>query len=369
MSDEEYRFVRVTVGDKGGFREFFDFATRLYEGNTAVHNYQLKVKGVLEAFPASELYLVEKTDKTSVRAADRTTVARFALCSNERLVDDSGKPYGHLGFIELIDDVRLFATIMDFARDRFKDLNFLLFPFFYSTWYDYRLEEVTKDFFSFFMEPPVKPYYHGFIDGYGFDESYLYQSARSFDLEGYLASQAKSCRKATEAGITIRDLDKSDLTREMEIIYDLSLRSFADNLFYDEISFDDFSRLYSSFLKILDPETVFFAMADGKEVGFLVGPPDFTPQYSRLRLDSFIDRLRFFFSRKKVKGIMIKTVAVVPEYRGKGIMGLLCSRTARIGKRRGYDYIMFAYYYCTNVSKKAVDPGCEKNYYLYRIKV
>jgi len=93
-----------------------------------------------------------------------------------------------------------------------------------------------------------------------------------------------------------------------------------------------------------------------------------SPSYNKYRLYTLYGKIRFFLSRKKAKGFIIKTVGVLPEYRGEGLQSAFTYLHCKEALKRKFGYIIGALIFGSSVSPKVLgDSVVEKGYRLYRI--
>lgn len=105
--------------------------------------------------------------------------------------------------------------------------------------------------------------------------------------------------------------------------------------------------MYAKLRTIVDPRLVKFAVDDsGKEIGFMFAVPD-------------------LFERP-VRTIVMKTIAVHPEHRGKGLMSRLAEGVKATALELGYSRAIYALYESSNLSGKLADGGeLIRTYHLY----
>lgn len=168
-------------------------------------------------------------------------------------------------------------------------------PYLYTTFFPYRLRIDTNP--EAFIWEPNQPhhdyeilkklnfsvhetYFTNFINGYGV-----------FEHKG-----TKELQEALNAGFRMRPLSKENLEEEIRIIYDLSMAGFTENYLFAPIPYELFRSIYaSSFMNVDLSLSCIQHAQDGRPVGF-----NFT-----------------FMSDDQ---IVIKSVCVLPEFRGKGLL-------------------------------------------------
>ena len=106
--------------------------------------------------------------------------------------------------------------------------------------------------------------------------------------------------------LRFRDFRDDDL----KTIYDISLRGFDENFLYNDISFEEFNKLYQPFLHIVDKELAIIAEVDNAPVGFM-------------------------FSFAVGDKLILKSMAVLPEFRCARIGTKMINHCVLVGQRKG----------------------------------
>lgn len=210
------------------------------------------------------------------------------------------KKLGHFGLFCLSQQPKhlegfktLWPQIEEWFRSR--GMNRIVGPYLYSTFFPYRFRtDAHNERFSWEPNQPAhdpkvfqevgfthhQTYFTNVIDGYG-----IFASKGTRELE-----------EAQKLGFTMRELDRTKIDEEVRIIYDLSMKGFTDNYLFAPIPFELFKSIYVPSFQALDIRTSCLQFdPQGKPIGF-----NFT-----FVLDG---------------QIVIKSVCVLPEYRGKGLL-------------------------------------------------
>jgi hypothetical protein len=119
-------------------------------------------------------------------------------------------------------------------------------------------------------------------------------------------------------------VDIRDVRGVLKTMFELSTRIFAGNAFYSDVSWDEFAALYDGIERILDRRLVQWLKApDGSIAGFAFGVPDKAEAARRMRGDpGLLGKLRFITAPKTTR-TLVKTIGIVPEHRGKGLLSEL----------------------------------------------
>ena len=164
----------------------------------------------------------------------------------------------------------------------------------------------------------------------GFEIVARYESSIVLDLSAAVAG-------LPPPGVRIRPLALERYDDELDVLFDTSLRGFAANPYYAPIGRDEFRALYLPLRPLVDPAFVEIAEDDaGRVLGFLLCYP---------------------WSGAEAPGrpvLIAKTIAVVPEARGRGLGGLLFARAhahAR-ARERGFGAVVHALMHESNLSTR-----------------
>lgn len=166
------------------------------------------------------------------------------------------------------------------------------------TWHTYRLMSWSGDEPAFPFEPYNPLWYNDIYAEFGFKPLKNYRSDK-FSME-FVEPPSR-----TDTKLSFRDYRAGDL----KLIYDISLHGFDENFLYDDISFEAFSRLYQPILPMIDKELVVIAEVDDAPVGFM-------------------------FSFAAGDRLILKTMAVLPEYRSMGIGAKMFHHILFAGQRK-----------------------------------
>jgi GNAT superfamily N-acetyltransferase len=181
-----------------------------------------------------------------------------------------------------------------------------------TTWRRYRfVTESPLGAPHFFLEPTHPADYPQQWLSSGFTPLAQYTSALQPSLEPSPEINQRMEKlvnsRLAKAGIGFRSLDVNRLEQELEIIFDISLKSFASNFLFSPISKIEFLGSYQKILPFALPELVLFAELEGQAIGYVFGMPDVLQKQRGETLDTFI----------------VKTLAVLPEHMNKGLGSVL----------------------------------------------
>ena len=269
-------------------------------------------------------------------------VGRCSLQAAQSLHGTEG-PTGMIGHFEARDleaaVAVLEAAVADLGE---RGLRHVLGPINGSTWARYRLalpreaEEQGFDPPVFAGEPTNPDAYPAYFTAAGAAIAARYES-RIDATPGEPADDADAlAARARDAGFRVRPLELARFEAELTTLYELSLASFAGNLFYSPIGWLAFREQYERLRGLLDPELVLIAEAgDGAPVAF---------QFA------YVDPMCTATGRPP--RAIVKTVATLPAARGMGMAGHMLDLLRERAAARGATSVIHALMHVANFSMK-----------------
>ena len=209
-----------------------------------------------------------------------------------------------------------------------------------NTWQQYRLITEHGSELPFFLEPNNPDSWPSHFTKSGFTELAQYISTINPDLSQFGLEQdhrlAKVAARVAGRDIKIRALRLDSFDEELHHIYNIVLASFSNNFLYTPLSEVDFKAIYYPLRPYIQPELILIAEREGLPIGFIFALPDL--------LQGQRDHT--------INTVIIKTVAVHPEYQIMGLGSLLVARCQEVAHDLGYKRAIHALMHETNDSRK-----------------
>lgn len=261
-------------------------------------------------------------------------VGHIAAMVDPRLHHD-GRPIGLLGFYACIDDDDVASLLFQaaFAHLRSKGCHVARGPVDLSIWHGYRFPVDRAD--SFLMEPLAPPYYIGQWTRQGFTAAAKYCSAERTDFDTILEPAKKDYASLVGRGISIRQVSSDSFEHDLGVIYDISSRIFQDSWSFVHCSREEFLYLYKPYKGAVDLNFLDIASHEGKDIGFCFSIPD--PVHK--------------------EAMILKTIAVLPEYQSKGVGASLLYQQHRKALEKGFKKFLYALIRVGNTVTKLPYPG------------
>ncbi|MEY3897359.1 MAG: hypothetical protein RLZZ214_2880 [Verrucomicrobiota bacterium] len=203
-----------------------------------------------------------------------------------------------------------------------------------NTWRPHRFVVESNGRGPFLLEPRNPPEVPGWWQNAGFSVlSHYSSSVIPLDGDGTISPALKA--RFAQSGVRIRELDPARYDEELRKIYQVSLKSFANNFLYTPLEEEAFLDAYRKVRERVDPDFVRIAERDGVACGFVFGIPDLEA-----------------LARGEKPAVIVKTLAVDPDARCAGLGSLLVDELHRIGWEKGYTEAIHALQHETNTSLK-----------------
>ncbi|MFC1879064.1 GNAT family N-acetyltransferase [Chloroflexota bacterium] len=251
-----------------------------------------------------------------------------------------------IGFLEYIPDYAVFCALIEkavvWARNR--DLESLAGPF------NLDYEDGYGVLVRGRQRPPAllcghtPAYYQEFMERYGFKPARAANLAFAINLDETpetrrLSRIADKLRQRER--ITVRGARFDEWENEIDRVYNLLEKAFiwSDNPIPWQR--EALENMVAPFRHIADPELILFADVGGETVGWFPGIPNLNEVFIKvggLRYPWNYAQL-WWYMRRPVTSLTVKSVLVLPEYHKRGVAVLLFDEMARRARARGCQWV------------------------------
>lgn len=305
----------------------------------------------------------------------QTPVGRIGVGVNEDLNRKKGTASGYVTLFESVHDYEVAQALFDRAVSwlRPHGIRCVRGPVSPTNGDDYR-GLLVKGFDSppVLMESYNPSWYMEFFERYGFTKhldlyAYYYDLTRPIPEHMVRAVEYAQKRYGLKADpLNLRGLERD--IRDIKAVLDVAMPSDWEDL--TPPSLEEVREMAAQFKPVADPELIRIARTlDGMPVGFGIALPDLNQVLARLNGKlSLFNMLRFLVLRRHVTGVRFFILFVVPEYRNKGVTGIMFLEGLRAAARRGYRYCEGSTIGETNLPMCRTAEGAGGNHYkTYRI--
>jgi GNAT superfamily N-acetyltransferase len=246
---------------------------------------------------------------------------------------------GHAAWLDASVGARLIGAAERWMRERGADL--ALGPLDGSTWFTYRV--VTDQAPGggtpeppFILEPDPPAAVAAAFEMAGYAPIAHYLSSRVDRLADLAAALADGLRQWAERGVRVRPFDTAQGEAELRALHPLLLRAFAGNPYFVPLDEGQFLAGYGALLPVADPRLILIAEREGRPVGVVLALPD-GAQAAR---------------GETVDTVVVKTLAVDPDERGRGLGAFLVLAVQERARQAGFGRALHALMHTDNASAR-----------------
>lgn len=249
---------------------------------------------------------------------------------------------GSFGFFECVNNQAVANELFDAAANWVKKegMNILRGP----------MSPSSNDEWGFLIEgfdrPPVlmmpynPAYYLKLAENYGFKKAkdlLAFIKYASTPMPERLHNLALKLKQNPR--IKIRPVNMKNLKAEMAIIRQLYNESWQKNWCFTPITDNEMNYLAQKLKNFAQPEMVLFAFYDDKPAGLSITLPDLNQVLKHLNGKlGLLEIIKFFYYRKRIKGIRSLIFGFKEEYRRLGLPILLFYETEQFARKQGYKW-------------------------------
>lgn len=273
-------------------------------------------------------------------------VGRLTASVHPGLRTAAGQTVGCLGDLVFPDDPAALAALLDPALDwlRATGVAVARAPVTYHTWHPFRF--VIEGFDArppFPGEPWHPPYQPERFAAAGFARTATYVSGAADDLAATIEANRAELAAFDSSGLVVRAFDPARLAAELPRLHALVVDSFRTNFSFKTIDLEEFRFIHEPLLARVDARLFLLCEDPARPVPATDGLAGF---------------MLTFPHPGEPGTVILKTLAVHPHYRGRGVGPVLIARSheaaLRLGHRRAIHALMREGHRPATVSARAV---------------
>lgn len=281
------------------------------------------------------------------------TVGRIAAILNNRHNQVHNDNIGFFGFFETLNDAEVAKSLLDTASDwcRQKGLESIRGPMNYSQ------NDTCGLLIDSFDSSPVilmtynPEYYIGLIENYGFKKAmdlYAYYLSAEKQMPKRLIRVAEKIKK--ELNITIRPIRMKNFQEEVNKVKKVYNAAWSPNWGFVPLTDNEIEQIAMDLKPAVDPDIVYMAEDNGEPVGFSLAIPDMNIAIKKANGRLFpTGLLKILWNKRKIDGLRVVIMGVIPEYQKRGIDSVFYWETYRNGVKKGYKWGEFSWILENNV--------------------
>jgi len=343
LSKTKYPMLKVTPVTKAAQRKtFIRFPWKIYKDDP--HWVPPLLMDMNQMFsPKKKHPFYEYGDMTLFTATkDDQVVGRIAAITNDLYDKVHGGKNGFFGFFECIHDQVVANALFEKAEAhlRSKNCTQVFGPANPSANYEFALLIDGFNDAPRIMMTYNPPWYRDLIEAGGFK---LVKKLLAYELDSRTAINEKMERVNAlvreRYGVTTRTIKLNKMKSEIEIIRHIYEQAWEANWGHLPLTYRELKDMGDKFRLIADKNIIVIAEANGEPVGMGVSLPDYNRLFKsfngKLFPFNFIKLLR---GKRKIGNCRVLLLGVVPEYRRKGIDGLVTYEMIKRAQVVGYHH-------------------------------
>ena len=258
---------------------------------------------------------------------------------------------GFFGFFEVLDDPEAAAALLSTAEGWARQAGHatILGPAQFST-----NDEVGLLVDGFNDAPRMlmtynPPRYMGYLDSAGYKTAmnlWAYSLAIADFVRNKPEKLERVAAKVLDRGkLHVRRINMKRFDHEVEFVKRIYNTSWERNWGFVPMTDPEFDRLAEQLKPLIDPELVIVVECEGEPVGFGLTLPDMNeplrlayPRPSTPEALTMLKMLWHWKVRQRHDWLRVFALGVLPEFRGKGVDGLMYLETAKAAVPKGYKY-------------------------------
>ena len=360
----------VEVSTKKQLKDFLALPYSLYK-NDASWIAPLKVEQK-KMFDGRKNHMLSYCDYVYFLAYENDKpVGRIAAFIDSHFNDHWGTSIGNFGSYECIQNAEISQALLSAARDWLtaRNMNIIRGPIsFESQNWGFVFEGFNLR--PMMMSPYNPPYYNDQMEQFGLHKvkdlvSYGGKTT-GYELPERFRRHYEKLKK--KYGVTIRNINKKHMERDVRIITDLTNRSITGNWGFVPVSLEEAASIAKEMKPIIDPSLVFILESFGEPIGYSLALPDINVILKNLngRLFPF-GIFKLLFGLKKINNYRFWALGIVKGFQRRGLDTFLYLHNYKALKER--DCYIEANYILenNNVMNDAILKLGLKKVRLYRI--
>ncbi len=267
-------------------------------------------------------------------------VGRVASCVDRYHNENHGEQTGFFGFYEAIEDSEVSRGLLDAASAwlREKGQDTMRGPSCFTTNHDFLGLQVDGEFSQPVVGMPyTPPYYQQQLEDYGLTKAMdLWAWRLETDARVPPKIQAMIDTLLASNTFSVRTFRMDRFDEDAEIVRSLYNRAWHRNWGFIPMDEEEFAHAAKDMKKMVDPDFLLIAEANGQPVGFCLTLPDFNQALKPCRGKLFpFGWLKFLLRKRQIDYARTPLMGVVPEFRQKGVDVAMVYKTMQGGFARG----------------------------------
>jgi len=317
-------------------KEFIDFPYLLYKKDKFwVPPLRFEEK---KLFDAKNPFYKNAQIKLFLYKKDGQIQGRIAAIVNRWHNDYHKDKVGFFGFFECINDYDVASKLFDSASEFLKENGLKSIRGPANPSFNHTCGLLYRGFFQepVYMMPYNPKYYIDLVERYGFKKAKdlfaFYLSVANKPQHKYIELAEKIAKKYN---VVLRSLSKKYFERDLEILWDIYCKAWADNWGFVPPTKEEFFYLSKDMKNLVSSELVIIAEKDGIPCAYSAIIPDFNYLLKKAKGSiTPINLVSIISTIPKIDNYRLITLGIIPEFRKLGIDLLLYLKSFEVVEKR-----------------------------------
>jgi len=271
-------------------------------------------------------------------------VGRIAAIVNENHNKFHNDKVGFWGYFECINDKEVSKALFDVAKDFLLEngMDTMRGPINPSTNDEIGLLINAFDMPAVMLMTYNPEYYISLVEDYGNEKvkdlyAYVVKDSIIQDEKQMGKLERVSQIVLKRENLNIRKINLQDFDNEVTIIKEIYNQAWVKNWGFVPMTDDEFRYLAKNLKAVVDRDFIYIAEYNGKPVAFSLALPDYNQVFIKMNGKLFpFGVFKLLLNKKKIKGIRLITLGIIPEYQKKGTEAVFILNTIKEGVRKGF---------------------------------
>jgi GNAT superfamily N-acetyltransferase len=280
---------------------------------------------------------------------DGQVVGTIGMAMDHNANRVQARKWGVFGFLEFVEDKQVFHALVERAEQhlRVRGATYMVGPRSFGESDFPGLLVGRHDCPAALYEGHTPPYYLNMAERAGWTESsdtlaYRFEVHKAGEHLELVPAKLRHVaeRVARNPRCALRPAQISEFDRDLRIVRRIYNRALGTLPGFTPMEEDELRRFADGLRPILIEELIWFALVDGKEVGFSLAVPNAAEAFHRCGgLRYPWQYLQLAWAMRRIRSVSFKILAVDPDYWGMGLEALMFWRIGEVALRRGYRWL------------------------------
>jgi hypothetical protein len=272
-------------------------------------------------------------------------VGRIAAIVNDNHNKFHNDKVGFWGYFECINDKEVSRALFDVAKEFLREngMDTMRGP----------INPSTNDEIGLLINAFDKPavmlmtynpeYYISLVEDYGHEKV---KDLYAYEVRDSISKDEKKMGKLERVSdivlrrenLKIRKINLQDFDNEVTIIEEIYNQAWVKNWGFVPMTDDEFRYLAKNLKAVVDKDFIYIAEFNGKPVAFSLALPDYNQVFIKMNGKLFpFGVFKLLSGRKKIDGLRLITLGIIPEYQKKGTEAVFILNTIKEGMAKGFN--------------------------------